>query len=179
MDCGFAEDSPQSPTATAPLKEGSWKPSKSQMDELGLVWLEVGAHRIQNHEPAVFGQRVELVDLVLEQAHVAAGERAIPQKSSPPRRQSDHRGSGKYGYAASTPHRKPSAAPNAHSAAPASLHKARYRKQGNKQRNSERLQPNSRNQFGRLTPSPYPETHAAHHGNHPRSRFQATGNYQA
>ena len=28
------------------------------------------------HEPAVFGQRVELVDLVLEQAHVAAGERA-------------------------------------------------------------------------------------------------------
>ena len=46
------------------------------MDELGLVWLEVGAHRIQNHEPAVFGQRVELVDLVLEQAHVAAGERA-------------------------------------------------------------------------------------------------------
>ena len=77
------------------------------------------------------------------------------------------------------PHRKPSAAPNAHSAAPASLHKARYRKQGNKQRNSERRQPNSRNQFGRLTPSPYPETHAAHHGNHPRSRFQATGNYQA
>lgn len=76
MDCGFAEDSPQPPTATAPFKEGSWKPSKSQMDELGLVWLEVGAHRIQNHEPAVFGQRVELVDLVLEQAHVAAGERA-------------------------------------------------------------------------------------------------------
>ena len=69
MDCGFAEDSPQPPTAAAPFKEGSWKPSKSQMDELGLVWLEVGAHRIQNHEPAVFGQRVELVDLVLEQAH--------------------------------------------------------------------------------------------------------------
>lgn len=46
------------------------------MGELRLVWLEVGVHRVQNHEPAVFGQRVELVDLVLEQTHVAAGERA-------------------------------------------------------------------------------------------------------
>ena len=76
MDCGFAEDSPQSPTATAPLKEGSWKPSKSQMDELGLVWLEVGAHRIQNHELAVFGQRVELVDLVLERCAERAFRRS-------------------------------------------------------------------------------------------------------
>ena len=165
MDCGFAEDSPQPPTATAPFKEGSWKPSKSQMDELGLVWLEVGAHRIQNHEPAVFGQRVELVDPVLEQAHVAAGERA-PQVN--------HDGDvvqhvalgglGRYSTEIVT---------TAEAIEPS--YKVRYRKQ----RNSERRQPNSRNQFGRLTPPPYPETHAAHHGNRPRSRFQATGNYQA
>ena len=68
MDCGFAEDSPQSPTATAPLKEGSWKPSKSQMGELGLVWLEVGAHRIQNAVAGVevgvlrVGREVEQAD---------------------------------------------------------------------------------------------------------------------
>ena len=58
MDCGFAEDSPQPPTATAPLKEGSWKPSKSQMDELGLVWLEVGAHGHAEHIAALVPVRV-------------------------------------------------------------------------------------------------------------------------
>ena len=58
MDCGFAEDSPQPPTATAPLKEGRWKPSKSQMDELGLVWLEVGVHGHAEHIAALVPVRV-------------------------------------------------------------------------------------------------------------------------